>query len=195
MSDRLDTFTWSKQAAIAWIRTRDEEFTKQIAGADLSDVNLELRLSLRLHQGKWVHPAYDAYKAKTLLTRKIRDGSIRTLGGKPLAEHVRKEFPRFDQFPASSARVHDQVEVDTRRSEIKPTRHTMTEKSAVTFTEQYLKDMRAKELRPTQKGLVEAANAEGFSGGRQLLRDEFKKRLGAHAPGRGRPRGKRNSTK
>jgi hypothetical protein len=211
MPKDLKPHTWSEQAAIAWIRTRDEKFARQASGYG----NRKLHLLLAIWETAKKPLYYDnLIAARDALYVKVGDGSIRSFcrdkfGGDFSVEDVVRQFPPPEHAPASSAQVQDHVETvpDTpinsladaanRSSEpevnLRP--RPMTEKSAVTFTEQYLKNMGAKGLLPTQKGLVEAAYAEGFRGGRQFLRDELSKRLGAAAPGPGRPREKRNSPK
>jgi hypothetical protein len=212
MSKNRKPNAWSQQAAIAWILTRDSKFAREASW--YTDLKLHLKLAAR------AAAEYDLAGARDALHVKVAQGLIRKVEvafsvEDFSVEDIVRQFPPLEHAPASSAQVQDHVaavpdalmnsladavdcsavKVSTSGPEVDPRPRRMTEKSAVTFTEQYLEDMTAKGLRSTQEGLVEAARAEGFYGGRDFLRDELKKRLGAHAPGRGRPRGKRNSPK
>jgi hypothetical protein len=68
---------------------------------------------------------------------------------------------------------------------------SVTPKVAKEFVEKYV----ASEHKPTQKGAVAAAQKAGLRGGRELIRQAFKQKLGLDAPGRGRPKKTNKSPK
>ena len=63
----------------------------------------------------------------------------------------------------------------------------ISEKSAKKITRDYLANEAKSGGNPTSGGLIEYAKGEGYRGGRQLLRTEFKLQQGTNFKGRGRP--------
>jgi hypothetical protein len=209
----------SEQAAIAYILTRDIKFAREASW--YTDLKLHLKLAARAAEEQRSDTEYNLVGARDALYVKVAQGLIRKVEvafsvEDFSVEDLVRQFPPLEQAPASLAQVQDHVaaavpdalmnsladatnrsavKVGTSGPEVNPRPRRMTEKSAITFTEQYLEDMRAKGLRPTKQALEKAAYDEGFYGGRQFLRDELSKRLGVDAPGPGRPREKRNSPK
>jgi len=96
--------TWSEQAAIAWIRTRDEKFAREASG--YNDVRLELKLAFWEKAGKSLHN-YNLTAARDALHVKVGEDSIRRFGGDYWVEDVVREFPPGAHVPASLAEVHD----------------------------------------------------------------------------------------
>jgi len=104
--------TWPEQAAIAWIRTRDEKFAREASG--YSDVKLELKLAVRGNAGKPLHN-YSLTAARDALHVKVGEGSIRKFSGDYSVEDVVREFPPGAHVPASLAEVHDK-QTDTSKA-------------------------------------------------------------------------------
>ena len=103
--------TWPEQAAIAWIRTRDEKFAREASG--YSDVKLELKLAVRGNAGKPLHN-YSLTAARDALHVKVGKGSIRKSGFDYWVEDVVRAFPP-GAFPASLAQMHDK-QTDTSKA-------------------------------------------------------------------------------
>jgi hypothetical protein len=104
MSKAQRPSTWSQQAAIAWILTRDEKFAREASG--YSDVRLELKLAFWKDAGKSLQN-YTLSGARDALHVKVGESLIRKLGGDYLVEDVVREFPRVAPVPVSLAQVHD----------------------------------------------------------------------------------------
>jgi hypothetical protein len=94
--------TWSEQAAIAWIWTRDEKFAREASG--YADMKLELKRAIWENAGKSMHH-YKLTAARDALHVKVGEGSIQTFGADYLVKDVVKEFPRVAYV--SWAEVHD----------------------------------------------------------------------------------------
>jgi hypothetical protein len=102
--------TWSEQAAIAWIRTRNLIFAR--AASIDSDIGLEVRRALWAEKGKLLDTEYNMARARDALYDKVAEGSIRKFGGDKFGgdfsvEDTIKQFPRLKHVPASSAEAHD----------------------------------------------------------------------------------------
>src|SRR6516165_5779703 len=104
MSKAQKPNTWSEQAAIAWIRTRDEKFAREASG--YGDVRLELKLAFWEKAGKPLHK-FNLTAARDALHVKVGEDSIRRFGGDYWVEDIVREFPRVAHVPASLAEVHD----------------------------------------------------------------------------------------
>ena len=98
MSKAQKPYTWSEQAAIAWIRTRDEKFAREASGD--TDVKLDVKLAIWETAGKSLHN-YKLTAARDALHVKVGEGSIRKFGGDYSVEDVVREFPRVAHVPAS----------------------------------------------------------------------------------------------
>jgi hypothetical protein len=110
MSKAQKPNTWSEQAAIAWIRTRDEKFAREASGD--GDVRLELKLAIWKNAGKSLHKD-NLTAARDALHVKVGKGSIRKSGFDYWIEDVVREFPPGAHVPASLAEVHDKQKNDT----------------------------------------------------------------------------------
>ena len=104
MSKTQNPNTWSEQAAIAWIRTRDEKFAR--GASDCSDIRLDVKSAVWERAGNSYHN-YNLTAARDALHVKVGEDSIRRFGGDYWVEDVVREFPRVAHVPASLAQVHD----------------------------------------------------------------------------------------
>jgi len=109
MSKARKPNTWSEQAAIAWIRTRDEKFAREASGD--TDVKLDVKLAIWETAGKSLHN-YKLTAARDALDVKVGEGSVRKFRGDYWVEDVVRVFPRV---PASLAEVHD-MQTDTSKA-------------------------------------------------------------------------------
>ena len=98
MSKAQKPNTWSEQAAIAWIRTRDEKFAREASGD--TDVRLDVKLAFWENAGKSLHND-NLTAARVALHVKVGAGSIQKSGGDYWVEDVVREFPRVAHVPAS----------------------------------------------------------------------------------------------
>src|SRR6516164_6147367 len=112
MSKAQKPNTWSEQAAIAWIRTRDEKFAREASGD--TDVRLDVKLAFWENAGKSLHN-YKLTAARDALHGKVGAGSIRKSGFDYWVEDVVREFPPGAHVPASLAEVHDK-QTDTSKA-------------------------------------------------------------------------------
>ena len=104
MSNAQKPNTWSEQAAIAWICTRDEKFVRGASGR--SDVGLAVKLAIWENAGKPLYN-YNLTAVRDELHGKVGKGSIRKSGFDYWVEEVVREFPPGAHVPASLAEVHD----------------------------------------------------------------------------------------
>ena len=111
MSKARKPNTWSEQAAIAWIRTRDEKFAREASGD--TDVRLDVKLAFWENAGKSLHN-YKLTAARDALDVKVGEGSVRKFRGDYWVEDVVRVFPRV---PASLAEVHDE-QTDTSKVKV-----------------------------------------------------------------------------
>jgi hypothetical protein len=98
MSKTQNPNTWSEQAAIAWIRTRDEKFAR--GASDCSDIRLDVKSAVWERAGNSYHN-YNLTAARDALHVKVGEGSIRKFGYDYRVEDVVREFPRVAHAPAS----------------------------------------------------------------------------------------------
>ena len=112
MSKARKPNTWSEQAAIAWIRTRDEKFARAASGC--TDIRLAAKLAFWENAGKSLHN-YNSITARDALDAKVGEGSIRKSGFDYWVEDVVREFPPGAHVPASLAQVHNK-QTDTSKA-------------------------------------------------------------------------------
>jgi hypothetical protein len=112
MSKAQKPNTWSEQAAIAWIRTRDEKFAREASGC--TDIKLEVKLAFWANAGKSLHN-YNLTAARDALHVKVGEGLIQKFCGDYWVEDVVREFPRVAHASASLAQVHDK-QTDTSKA-------------------------------------------------------------------------------
>ena len=91
MSKAQKPNTWSEQAAIAWIRTRDEKFAREASG--YSNIKLELKLAFLEKAGKSLHN-YNLTAARDALHVTVGEGSIQKFGCDYRVEDVVRESSR-----------------------------------------------------------------------------------------------------
>jgi hypothetical protein len=112
MSNAQKPNTWSEQAAIAWICTRDEKFVRGASGR--SDVGLAVKLAIWENAGKPLYN-YNLTAVRDELHGKVGKGSIRKSGFDYWVENVVREFPPGTHVPTSLAQVHDK-QTDTSKA-------------------------------------------------------------------------------